>query len=152
MERYYYIPQGAQTLIMLSGRKKFRVLTVHGFQTLERHWNGWRDGGDKRSEHPAPDESVINAVRDHILPLHLLPEADCMYSVPQKKLSRCDCVIERHTANQGGNKIRTESLMFRDGVPEGRMYLSRISELSVYLQARWPIDSSTLHRILPGGN
>lgn len=70
MERYYYIPQGGADPDYVIWAKE--VQGINRAWTF-RHWKGIGTVGvmvaTNDPEHPAPDESVINAVREHILPL-----------------------------------------------------------------------------------
>ncbi|MBN6398419.1 baseplate J/gp47 family protein [Escherichia coli] len=99
-----------------------------------RHWKGIGTVGvmvaTNDPEHPAPDESVINAVRDHILPLAPVAGSGLYVFGATEKVIPMTIALSKDTPQiRAAIKSELNALMFRDGVPEGRMYLSRISEV-----------------------
>ncbi|HCS2323833.1 TPA: baseplate J/gp47 family protein, partial [Shigella sonnei] len=98
-----------------------------------RHWKGTGTVGvmvaTNDPERPAPDESVINAVRDHILPLAPVAGSGLYVFGATEKVIPMTIALSKDTPQiRTAIKAELNALMLRDGVPEGRMYLSRISE------------------------
>lgn len=130
MERYYYIPQGGADPDYVIWAKE--VQGINRAWTF-RHWKGIGTVGvmvaTNDPEHPAPDESVINAVRDHILPLAPVAGSGLYVFGATEKVIPMTIALSKDTPQiRAAIKSELNALMFRDGVPEGRMYLSRISE------------------------
>lgn len=70
-----------------------------------------------------------NAVRDHILPLAPVAGSGLYVFGATEKVIPMTIALSKDTPQiRAAIKSELNALMFRDGVPEGRMYLSRISE------------------------
>lgn len=124
MERYYYIPQGGADPDYVIWAKE--VQGINRAWTF-RHWKGIGTVGvmvaTNDPEHPAPDESVINAVRDHILPLAPVAGSGLYVFGATEKVIPMTIALSKDTPQiRAAIKSELNALMFRDGVPEGRMY------------------------------
>ncbi len=130
MERYYYIPQGGADPDYVIWAKE--VQGVNRAWTF-RHWKGVGTVGvmvaSDDSEHPSPDESIIQAVREHILPLAPVAGGGLYVFGPTEKIIPVTIALSKDTLRiRTAIKTELNALMSRDGAPAGYLYLSRISE------------------------
>ncbi|TNV14895.1 baseplate J/gp47 family protein [Buttiauxella sp. B2] len=130
MERFYYIPQGGADPDYIIWAKEIAGITRAW--TL-RHYQGIGTVGvmvaTGESTSPAPDDELVQRVREHILPLAPVAGGGLFVFAAGEKVIPMTIALAKDTT-----EIRTSvtaelnSLMLRDGAPSGKVYVSRISE------------------------
>ncbi|HAS0916730.1 baseplate J/gp47 family protein [Enterobacter asburiae] len=130
MERYYWIPQGGADPDYVIWAKEIAGITRAW--TL-RHYKGTGTVGvmvaTGDSTNPAPGDDLVQAVRNHILPLAPIAGAGLFVFAATEKVIPMTIALAKDTAEiRAAVTAELNSLMLRDGVPDGKIYLSRISE------------------------
>lgn len=130
MERYYWIPQGGADPDYVIWAKEIAGITRAW--TL-RHYKGTGTVGVMVATgdptHPAPGDDLVQAVRNHILPLAPIAGAGLFVFAATEKVIPMTIALAKDTAEiRAAVTAELNSLMLRDGVPDGKVYLSRISE------------------------
>ncbi|MCK7163651.1 baseplate J/gp47 family protein [Enterobacter cloacae] len=130
MERYYWIPQGGADSDYIIWAKEIAGITRAW--TL-RHYSGIGTVGvmvaTSDPTHPAPGDDLVLAVRDHILPLAPVAGAGLTVFAASEKVIPMTIALAKDTPEiRAAVTAELNSLMLRDGVPSGKVYLSRISE------------------------
>ncbi|MFV7516236.1 baseplate J/gp47 family protein [Enterobacter kobei] len=130
MERYYWIPQGGADSDYIIWAKEIAGITRAW--TL-RHYSGIGTVGvmvaTSDPTHPAPGDDLVLAVRDHILPLAPVAGAGLTVFAASEKVIPMTIALAKDTPEiRAAVAAELNSLMLRDGVPSGKVYLSRISE------------------------
>ncbi|MCU3444302.1 baseplate J/gp47 family protein [Enterobacter asburiae] len=130
MERYYWIPQGGADPDYVIWAKEIAGITRAW--TL-RHYQGVGTVGVMVATgdpaHPAPGDDLVQAVRNHILPLAPVAGAGLFVFAATEKVIPMTIALAKDTAEiRAAVAAELNSLMLRDGVPDGKVYLSRISE------------------------
>lgn len=130
MERYYWIHQGGADPDYVIWAKEIAGITRAW--TL-RHYKGTGTVGVMVATgdptHPAPGDDLVQAVRNHILPLAPIAGAGLFVFAATEKVIPMTIALAKDTAEiRAAVSAELNSLMLRDGVPDGKVYLSRISE------------------------
>ncbi|VFS40766.1 baseplate J family protein [Enterobacter cancerogenus] len=130
MERYYWIPQGGADSDYVIWAKEIAGITR---AWTFRHYKGIGTVGVMVATgdpaHPAPGEELVQAARNHILPLAPVAGAGLFVFAATEKVIPLTIALAKDTAEiRAAVAAELNSLMLRDGVPSGKMYLSRISE------------------------
>lgn len=130
MERYYWIPQGGADPDYVIWAKEIAGITRAW--TL-RHYKGTGTVGVMVATgdptNPAPGDDLVQAVRNHILPLAPIAGAGLFVFAASEKIIPMTIALAKDTAEiRAAVTAELNSLMLRDGVPDGKVYLSRISE------------------------
>ena len=130
MERYYWIPQGGADSDYVIWAKEIAGITRAW--TL-RHYSGIGTVGvmvaTSDPTHPAPGDDLVLAVRNHILPLAPVAGAGLTVFAASEKVIPMTIALAKDTPEiRAAVTAELNSLMLRDGVPSGKVYLSRISE------------------------
>lgn len=130
MERYYWIPQGGANSDYIIWAKEIAGITRAW--TL-RHYSGIGTVGvmvaTSDPTDPAPGDDLVQAVRNHILPLAPVAGAGLTVFAASEKVIPMTIALAKDTPEiRAAVTAELNSLMLRDGVPSGKVYLSRISE------------------------
>lgn len=130
MERYYYIPQGGADADYQIWAKEIPGI---GRAWTRRHWKGIGTVGvmvaTSDPEHPAPEGRVVQRVREHILPLAPVAGSGLYVFAATEKIIPMTISLAKDTPQiRAAVRAELNSLMLRDGVPSGKLYVSRISE------------------------
>ena len=130
MERYYWIPQGGADPDYVIWAKEIAGITRAW--TL-RHYQGIGTVGVMVATgdpaNPAPGDDLVQAVRNHILPLAPVAGAGLFVFAATEKVIPMTIALAKDTSEiRAAVTAELNSLMLRDGVPDGKVYLSRISE------------------------
>ncbi|HCA7080804.1 TPA: baseplate J/gp47 family protein [Citrobacter sedlakii] len=130
MERWYYIPQGGADSDYIIWAKEIAGITRAW--TL-RHYQGIGTVGvmvatsDPAS--PAPPEELVSAVREHILPLAPVAGGGLFVFAATPKAIPMTIALAKDTEEiRAAVAAELDSLMLRDGSPNGKIYVSRIGE------------------------
>lgn len=130
MERFYYIPQGGADPDYIIWAKEVPGITRAW--TLRHHQGIGTVGvmvatGDPTS--PSPDDDLIQRVREHILPRAPVAGGGLLVFAAGKKVIPMTIALAKDTAEiRASVTAELNSLMLRDGVPSGKVYVSRIDE------------------------
>lgn len=130
MERYYYIPQG--------GADPDYVIWAKEISGITRAWTfrnykgvgtvGVMVATDDATS-PVPSDTVLTEVREHILPLAPVAGAGLTVFVPSLHTIDMTIALAKDTPAIRTSVIaELNAMMRRDGMPSGRIYLSRLSE------------------------
>jgi len=130
MERYYWIPQGGADSDYVIWAKEIAGITRAW--TL-RHYDGIGTVGvmvaTSDPTHPAPGDDLVQTVRNHILPLAPVAGAGLTVFAASEKIIPMTIALAKDTEEiRAAVTAELNSLMLRDGMPSGKVYLSRISE------------------------
>ncbi|CQJ19638.1 baseplate J family protein [Yersinia enterocolitica] len=130
IERWYYTPQGGSDPDYIIWAKEVPGVTR---AWTYRHWMGTGTVGvmvaNSNLENPIPDNAVVGAVRDHILPLAPVAGASLYILAPVAKVVPFHIRLTPDTPEVRYAVIAELRAMFlRDGVPGGTLDHSRISE------------------------
>lgn len=130
IERWYYTPQGGADGDYIIWAKEVPGVTR---AWTYRHWMGAGTVGvlvaNSHLENPIPDNSVITAVRDHILPLAPVAGASLFTFPPVAKIVPFNIRLTPDTAEVRYAVLAELRAMFlRDGIPGGKLAHSRINE------------------------
>ncbi|HBP8874068.1 TPA: baseplate J/gp47 family protein [Escherichia coli] len=130
MERWYYIPQGGADSDYIIWAKEIAGITRAW--TL-RHYQGIGTVGvmvaTSDPGNPAPTEDLVAAAREHILPLAPVAGGGLFVFAAQAKAIPLTIALAKDTEEiRAAVAAELDSLMLRDGVPNGKIYVSRISE------------------------
>lgn len=131
MARWYYTPQGGA-----DADYKIWATDVAGISRawVYRHYSG-KIGtvgvmpATSNLENPIPDAALVAAVRDYILPLAPVAGSGLYVFAPTAKVIDMEIALAKDTEAIRGDVIREiKSALMRDGVPDGKIYYSRLSE------------------------
>ena len=130
IERWYYTPQGGADADYEIWAKE--VAGISRAWTY-RHWSGRGTVGVMVANsdliNPIPDAATVAAVRTHIEPLAPVAGADIYVFAPTPHIVDFQIRLNPDTtATRYAVEAELRSMMLRDGVPEGVLKLSRISE------------------------
>lgn len=129
MERYYYIPQGGADPDYIIWAKEIAGITR---AWTFRRWQGVGTVGvmvaTSDPQHPAPTDDLVQAVRNHILPLAPVAGAGLFVFAASENVIPLTIALAKDTVEiRATVTAELNSLMLRDGEPGGKIYLSRIS-------------------------
>ena len=130
MERWYWTPQGGADQDYEIWAKE--VPGVNRAWTY-RHWMGTGTVGVMIANNdlvdPIPQQSVIDATREHIIPLVPVAGASIYVFAPIKKVVNFKIRLTPDTeANRFAVLAELRAMVQRDGFPGSKLVLSRISE------------------------
>jgi uncharacterized phage protein gp47/JayE len=130
MERYYYIPQGGADPDYIIWAKEIAGITRAW--TL-RHYQGVGTVGVMVAtgdpENPAPDDELVQRVREHILPLAPVAGGGLFVFAATEKVIPMTIALAKDTEEiRASVTAELNTLMLRDGAPSAKIYVSRISE------------------------
>jgi uncharacterized phage protein gp47/JayE len=130
MERYYYIPQGGADPDYIIWAKEIAGITRAW--TL-RHYKGIGTVGVMVATgdpaNPAPDDDLVQRVREHILPLAPVAGGGLfVFAATEKVIPMTIALAKDTTEIRASVTAELNSLMLRDGTPSGKVFVSRISE------------------------
>ncbi|OAH27048.1 baseplate J/gp47 family protein [Serratia marcescens] len=130
IERWYWTPQGGADQDYVIWAKE--VPGVNRAWTY-RHWMGTGTVGVMIANNdlvdPIPDQSVVDAARDHIIPLAPVAGASIYVFVPIKKVVNFKIRLTPDTEEvRFAVLAELRAMVQRDGYPESKLELSRISE------------------------
>ncbi|HEN3355868.1 TPA: baseplate J/gp47 family protein, partial [Yersinia enterocolitica] len=127
IERWYYTPQGGADGDYIIWAKEVPGVTR---AWTYRHWMGTGTVGvmvaNSNLENPIPDNAVVSAVRDHILPLAPVAGASLYILAPVAKVVPFHIRLTPDTPEVRYAVIaELRALFLRDGVPGGTLDHSR---------------------------
>ncbi|WP_127958116.1 baseplate J/gp47 family protein [Serratia microhaemolytica] len=130
IERWYYTPQGGADGDYIVWAKEVPGVTR---AWTYRHWMGTGTVGvmvaNSNPENPIPDDAVVEATRQHILPLAPVAGASLYTFAPLPKVIPFRIKVMPDTpAVRYAVLAELQAMFMRDGVPGGTLALSRISE------------------------
>ncbi|WP_413722702.1 baseplate J/gp47 family protein [Sodalis sp. RH24] len=130
IERWYYTPQGGADADYIIWAKEVSGVTR---AWTYRHWSGAGTVGvmvaNSDLDNPIPDEAVVAAVREHILPLAPVAGSSLTVFAPLPKTVNFNISLNPDTeAVRYAVLAELKAMFLRDAVPGGKLYLSRISE------------------------
>ncbi|HHA1670049.1 TPA: baseplate J/gp47 family protein [Enterobacter roggenkampii] len=130
IERYYYIPQG--------GADPDYQIWAKEIAGIERAWTfrNWSGAGTVgvmvatgSATQPTPSEEKVQEVKRHILPLAPVAGAGLfIFAAAPKAVPMTISLAKDTPAIRAAVTEELNSLMLRDGKPNGKLYISRISE------------------------
>lgn len=130
MARWYYTPQGGA-----DADYKIWATDVAGITRawVYRHYSGRGTVGvmvaNSDADNPVPDEILVDAVREYILPLAPVAGSGLTVFAPTVKAIDLTVAFAKDTeAIRAGALKELKSGLLRDGEPGGKIYLSRLSE------------------------
>lgn len=130
MARWYYTPQGGA-----DADYKIWATDVAGITRawVFRHYSGRGTVGvmvaNSNASNPAPDATLVEAVREYILPLAPVAGAGLTVFAPKLNVIDMDIALAKDTPAIRAAVVRElNSALLRDGVPGGKIYRSRLSE------------------------
>lgn len=130
IERYYFTPQGGADHDYAIWAKE--IPGISRAWTF-RHWQGIGTvgvmvaTGDPKK--PAPDASLVNEVREHILPMAPVAGGGLFVFAATEKVIPISIALAKDTPEiRAAIEAEMDSFMLRDGKPLATMYLSRMSE------------------------
>lgn len=130
MARWYYTPQGGA-----DPDYKIWATDVAGITRawVFRHYAGRGTVGVMPAgsdlDNPAPDATLIEAVKQYLLPLAPVAGSGLFVFPPEVKKIDFEIALAKDTpAIRAAVTKEIKSALFRDGEPSGKIYLSRISE------------------------
>lgn len=130
MERWFYTPQsGADHDYVIWAKEVPGVSRAWTF----RHYQGIGTVGvmvaTDDPTHPAPPQQVVEATRQHIIPLAPVAGAGLFtFSATEKVIPMTIALARDNAETRAAVIAELNSLFLRDGVPDGTLHLSRISE------------------------
>jgi len=130
MERWYYIPQSGADSDYVRWAKE--VSGVSRAWTY-RHYSGTGTVGvmlaTNDPENPAPDQSIVDATREYILPLAPVAGAGLfVFAVTEQIIDLEIAIIKDTEATRASVIAEINDFFLRDGEPDSVMYKSRLSE------------------------
>ncbi|AGE86195.1 baseplate J/gp47 family protein [Cronobacter sakazakii] len=130
MARWYYTPQGGA-----DADYRIWATDVAGITRawVFRHHAGRGTVGvmpaNSDLDNPVPDETLIDAVKQYILPLAPVAGSGLFVFPPTLRKIDFEIALAKDTpAIRAAVTKEIKSALFRDGEPSGKIYLSRISE------------------------
>lgn len=130
MARWYYTPQGGA-----DADYKIWATDVAGITRawVYRHYKGRGTVGvmvaNSDADNPIPDETLVEAVRQYILPLAPVAGSGLYVFAPTvKKIDMLVALAKDSAAIRAEALKELKSGLLRDGEPSGKIYLSRLSE------------------------
>lgn len=130
MERWYYTPQGgADSDYVIWAKEVNGIARAWTF----RHWRGVGTVGvmvaTGDADHPAPTDDAVEAVREHILPVAPVAGGGLfVFPATEKSIALNIALAKDNPDIRAAVTAELKTLFLRDGVPSGKLYLSRISE------------------------
>lgn len=130
IERYYFTPQGGADHDYTIWAKEISGITR---AWTFRHWQGVGTVGvmvaTSDPKNPAPDDQLVNEVREHILPIAPVAGGGLFVFAAAEKTIPISIALAKDTPEiRAAIEAELDSFMLRDGQPEGIIYLSRMSE------------------------